>query len=175
MAATDPSRVASRDASAWDAVDGAEQSEATACAIDNDLTVQCDGKIGSDPDDVLRIEFPNFSTIANGDTVTVEVLAVHNIGSFALLPYKADDTVVTTNKITVTGGTGSIVFTLTTAFIGDVEDQGSGTWACRLTEDLGISGDYKYAEVDGDLTVSAAGVTGRLIGMLHQRKFPRVP
>lgn len=161
MTATDPSKVASMDAAAWDSADISELSDDTTCATDNNLLVTCNGKIGKAPDDVLRIELPNLSTIAVGDTITVEITGIHNVGTLALLPYNAASTVLTTNKITVTGATGTIVFTLTQAFIDDLFDQGGGTWAARLTEDLGISGDFSYTEVDSDLTLGGAAVRRR--------------
>jgi len=160
VAATNISLGESQDASTWIADDAGSQKVMTACLTDDDTTAACNvgsvAKIGKAPDDILRIELPNLSTIVAGDTVTFEITATHNIGTFALLPYTSTIAVSDTNKITVAGGTGSKVFTLTSSFISDLFDQGGGTWAARLTEDAGISGDFQLAEVDSDLTAAPA-------------------
>ena len=165
MTATDPSLVTSVDTTGWDQVDVSELKDMTTCCTDDNTTAACNvgsvAKVGKSPDDALRIELPNLTTITNVDTVTCEITAVHNISGFALLPYNGATSVDVTNKITATGSTGTKVFTLTTAFIGDLFDQGSGTWACRLTEDNGISGDYQIAETDADLTVGVADANRR--------------
>lgn len=168
MTAVDPTKVAIMDAAAWNSADISEISDDTTCATDNNLVVQCNNKVGKSPDDVLRIEFPDLSTIAVGDTVTIQQIGYHNVATLALLPYDGASSVLTTNKITFTTGSTpeAAVFTLTQAFIDDLFDQGSGTWACRLTEDNGLSGDYKYSEVDGDLTTGVAGVEPEQVSVI---------
>ncbi len=161
MAATSPTHASSYDASAWDAADGSVVADYLSTLDDNDTAVGV-VKQGKAPDDILRIEFPNLASIVNTDTVSVWAIGAHNYVTMALLPYNAAGTVLTTNKITLTAqaapGGGETKFTLTTAFIGDLFDQGGGTWAARVVEDGEIAGDINISEIDSDLTAGAADV-----------------
>ena len=138
MASQDPTLVASYDATSWIADDGAQIDDRTSCATDDEIPTNCVDKIGKNPDDVLRIEIPTLADAANGGTITVEITDVHQISGFAMLPYTSAVAVSATNKITASGGTGTKVFTLTTDFLNDLHDLGSGKAAVRLTEDNGI-------------------------------------
>lgn len=157
MAAVDPTYAKPHDATAWDAADGAAIEDWLTSLTDDDTTTDSSNKQGKSPDDILRLEFPNLSTIAVGDTVSVWIIALHEYVTGALLPYDGASSVLTTNKITVTMVDDSEnIFTLTQAFIDDLFDQGSGTWACRFVEDGEIAGDTNITEIDSDLTLAAA-------------------
>ena len=170
MAATDPTYAKPHDASAWDAADGSAIEDWLTSLTDDDTTSDSGNKQGKGPDDILRLEFPNLSTIAVGDTVSVWIIALHNYGTGALLPYSSATGVTTTDKITVTMvDDAENVFTLTQAFIDDLFDQGSGTWAARFVEDGEINGDINITEIDSNLTVTgaAAAPTSHLLGPLY--------
>jgi hypothetical protein len=157
MAAQDPTYAQTHDATAWNAADGAAVTDILTCATDNVTNVNC-VKQGKAPDDILRIQFPGLSTIAVGDTVSIHFSAIHNYGTMALVPYSSASGVTTTNRLTyVVSGGSPAVFTLTAAFIADLFDQGSGTWAARIVEDSEIAGDIGIDEVDSDLTLAAGG------------------
>lgn len=155
MAAVSPDYAKSHDASAWDAADGAVFADYLAGLDDNDTAVSV-VKQGKAPDDILRVEAPNFGTLADGDSVSVWQVGVHNYVTIALLPYKADGSVVTTNKITLTVGAGENILVMTAAFIADLEEIGTDHFAVRIVEDGEIDGDIKISEIDLDLTVSGA-------------------
>lgn len=165
MTATNPTAAKTHDATTWDGADGSEIASYLAGLTDGNIAITQVSQ-GLAPDDILRIELPNKSTIAVGDTVTVWVgteeidevpSALINYGTMALLPYDAAGTVTTGNKITVTAAVGVNLFTLTQAFIDDLFDQGSGTWAARIVEDGEISGFAGISEVDSDLTTEGGG------------------
>jgi len=163
MTAVSPTFAKSMDAAGWTDDDGSAVKDMLTCLDDDNTANACNvgdvAKIGKGPDDILRIEFPGLDDIANGDTITIEVTSNHNVGIKAILPYDGSLSVDATNGITNAGGTGSLVFTITTAFIGDLLDQDTfGTWAARLTEGGGISGDMQISEVDSNLTVAAGGL-----------------
>lgn len=163
MSVVSPSRVASQDASAWNTADLGEQTDDTTILTDGDKVIASAVKWGKSPDDVCRIEFTqDKADLADGDTITIYGVAnIHNVATVALLAYSGSASAVTeTDKITLSLSAGDNTFTLTTAFIGQLFDQGSGAWAVRCTEDGGISGDYKMAEVDADITISGAVVPG---------------
>jgi len=153
------SKVATFDATAWDAADGAQVTDVTTCMTDNDTVVAC-VKVGKDPDDIMRAEYNvDPAGLLAGDTLDLWISTLHNVTDVALLPYIGAGTVSTTNKIVVTASTGAFnTFTLTSAFISDLFDQGGGSFAARFVEDLGISGDFGVNELDADLTGAAVAV-----------------
>ena len=156
MAAQDPTYAKSHDASAWDATDGAVQTDGLTCLTDDDTSTSCI-KQGKSPDDVIRLEYANLKNKTVGDTISVHFGMSHNYGTMALVPYDGATSVLTTNKLTYTLSSGTpAVFTLTQAWMDDLHDLGSGKGACRIVEDGEIDGDVEIDEVDADL-VDAAG------------------
>ena len=156
MSAQDPTYAKSHDASAWDAADGAAQTDFLTCGTDNNTSTSC-VKQGKSPDDVVRLEYANLINKSVGDTISVYFGMTHNYGTMALVPYDGATSVLTTNKLTyVISGGSPAVFTLTQAWMDDLHDLGSGKGACRFVEDGEINGDIEITEVDADL-VDAAG------------------
>ena len=159
MADQDPTLVETQDCNTADSesADLGQVSDITTCATNNDLLGGCKS-VGKGSDDVGRAEWSGLADIAANDTITIHFGMTHNYDVMKLLPYDAATTVVNTNKLTYTmsGGTPA-VFTLTSGFITDLFDQGSGTWAVRFTEDTtAIDGDFTLTEVQADLTQAGA-------------------
>lgn len=158
MAANDPTYAQTHDASSWSAADGSSVTNVLTC-VTNGNTAELCVKPGKAPDDILRIEFDHLATIAVGDTITIWTNGLHQYVTMALIPYSTAGGVDTGNKITQTAASETI-FTLTSGFIGALHDLGSGTWAARIAEDLGSTGDFQLAEVDSDLTETGGGGGG---------------
>ena len=162
MAAADASKVATVDIPSETGADTSELVDATGEATDNDTTTSIPAalnwKIGKSPDDAMRIEYAeDKADIASGDTITVFHGMLHNWGDSQLLAYTSATAVTKTDQLNATPSGGTSVFTLTTAFIGQLFDQGSGKWAVRFSEkDSYLAGDTNIQEVDADLTVSGA-------------------
>lgn len=139
------------------------------CLDDGNTGVECI-KVGKAPDDLLRVTFSADPTLLQTtDTITSFDVGFHNMSVLALYPYTTATAVSATNKITNSGGSGTLVFTLTQAFIDDLFDQGSGSFAVRIHEDawdiITNPGDFKEAEVDADLTTT--GVTRALFTRIN--------
>jgi hypothetical protein len=163
MVAVDPTYGQSHDAADWDAADGAAVTDALADLTDDDTATTAVTQ-GQGTNDIVRMEFPGLSGIAAGDTITVHFDMTMNYTTMVLLPYSSATGVTTTNKLsyTMSGGTPA-VFTLTSAWITDLFDQGSDTFACRIVEDLEIDGSVELTEVDSDLTVILVAQTHQMI------------
>jgi len=166
MAATDPSKVEAIElvSNSWTGDDESVAATLTTEAIDDDTTTEINaldvskiGKGGGVHGEALRIEFSSgFGDLAANDTITVWLGGLHAVNDLAMLAYTDVNTVTTTDKIVETSVSGQTIFTLTSAFITALNDLGSGSFAVRIVEDLGVSGDWKIAEVDADLTVGGA-------------------
>jgi len=150
-------------ASDWDTDDVTELTDHLSALDDND-TATAVFKLGKSPDDILRVEIVNLATITTSDTITVAFGNDHNFATLSLIPYDGAASVDTANQVTyaVSGGSPA-VFTLTSGFIAALHDLGSDTWAYRLAEDGGISGDLQINELDADLTEGVAGGFGALL------------
>lgn len=142
----------------WDGPDISETADVLSGLTDGDTTtpIVVQGETSTE-NDVLRIQFPNKTTISVGDTVSIWVTALSSYGTMALLPYSNNTQVVTTNKITLTAAVGENKFTLTQVFIDDLFDHGDNTWGARIVEDGEISGTATIAEVNSDLTTEGGG------------------
>ena len=156
MTATNMTLARTYEASAWDAADGTFAATYLTGLTDGDLLTNVVQQ-GTSPDEILKLEFPSLSTLSAMDTVTVEVIQLTSYVTMALLPYDADGTVDTSNKITVTAATGTNTFTLTQVFIDDLFDRGGGKWACRVVEDLAIAGNAAISECGSDITTEGGG------------------
>lgn len=158
MSSVNPTSTNTRDASAWNAADGAFQGEWVSL-LTNGNTSNGIVAVGAAPNDILQIKFPGLSTLKSGDTISVWVTALSTFATMALLPYDSNTTVDTSNKITLSASTGENKFTLTQAFIDDLFDIG-GSFRVRITEDSGISGSATIAEIDANLSVGTGGDPG---------------
>jgi len=156
MSSVDPTFASSKNVSSWDDGDSGTVADYLA-GLTNGNPASWQVRCGLDPDDALRVEFPNLSTIAAGDTVSVWITDTVTFSTMAVLPYNTSIDVTTANKLTQSASVGENTFTLTQAFIDDLYDLGSGTWALRIVEDAGISGYAEIAEIDADLTTSGGG------------------
>ena len=148
MSAVDPLQTTAIDVSSWSAADGLFQGEYVSLLANGNTTTGYLA-VGAAPNDALRIKFPNYATIAAGDTISVWITALSTFATAALLPYDTATTVDASNKLTLTAATGINTFTLTQAFIDDLYDL-SGSFRVRFVEDSGISGSATVAEVDAD-------------------------
>lgn len=159
MADQDPTLVETQDVDifASDADDLGQVTDITICATNNNFVDSCI-KQGKIPDDALRAEWSGLANIAVGDTIDITFGMTHNYSVMVMMPYDAAAGVLSTNEISYTLSGGSpAVFTFTQAFIDDLFDQGSGTWAARFVEDgPNISGDVEIIEVQGNLTQAGA-------------------
>jgi len=162
MTAVDPSLVEAISVVGVDWLDADSFVDATLTteATDDDTTTEINaaaaskiGKGGAPHGDVLRVQFSSgFDDIASGDTITIELGGLHNVSDIAMLAYTTTTAVTATDKVVQTSVSGTTTWTFTSAFITALNDLGSGVFACRFAEDLGLSGDWKLAEVDADLT-----------------------
>lgn len=157
MTAQNPTVAETFDIAAWSDDDASVPETSYLSGLTNGNTTTEVFRVGSAPDDVLRIQFPGRRTIRPGDTVTVWVSALSTFATMALLAYTANRVVTTTDKITLTAATGANTFTLTQAFINQLVHIGAGQWAARVVEDGGLSGYAGIAEIDSDLTLSGSG------------------
>jgi len=131
----------------WTADDGTLVDHTT-CLTDDNFSTAC-LKVGKAPEDGLKFtRNSGLGSVANGDTITFEQVSAHSMSDWALLAHSDSNSVVTTAKILVDGSSSGVkTFTLTTAFIAELGDQGSGKWSCRLVPDNDGSGDAQIAEI----------------------------
>jgi len=169
MAANDPTYCKTHDATAWDADDGSAVTDILTCVTDDDTSTSC-AKQGKNPDDIIRIEYPDLlNFVAGVDSVTVHFGNDHNYTVIALLPYDGAISVLTTNKLTYAISSGTpAVFTPDANFLADLHDLGSGKGAVRIVEDGEIDGDLAINECQSDFT--GGGADNRRRQVLHRRR-----
>ena len=155
MAATDPSAAHPHELTGWDADDGTEGTDITACIIDDTTTTPCT-TIGGAGAECLGCHYSvDPAGLTDSDTISFwHNMASHDFTNLAMLPYTDSNTVATGNKISVTPATSPMVFTLTAGFLGDLADLGGGSFKVRFVEDGGLNGTITANEVDADLTVA---------------------
>lgn len=160
MTEVDPTFARGKDLTGWNSADGTEGTnvDPPSCINDDVLSVGCI-TIGSGNNDCLRVEIPDLITAVSGDTITVHHAMAMNFPTMACLPYNSATGVATGNKLTGATSANPIVFTLTTAWVGDLHDLGSGKAAYRLVEDLAlpIAGTDQLRENACDITLPAGG------------------
>jgi len=150
--AFDPIYAKTYNTSIWDGDDDVVITDVLTGLTDNN-TITSAITLGSAQNNILRLEFPNIGSLSPGDTVKIYFNNANNMDLLDLVPYIGPFSVSTTNKLTYNvGGGGIATYTLTAAFIADLYDQGSGTWAARVVEDGILDGTVWLAEVDSDLT-----------------------
>ncbi|MFQ5771896.1 MAG: hypothetical protein ACE5HX_15280, partial [bacterium] len=154
VSATPLSDAISYQLSTWNGTDGTSNGSQLTCATDGSTSTTC-ARVAKNPHYAIRIEFVSgLSALTSGDTVTVNVKMLRGSGNMVLLPYTSSNGVSTTNKISVSPVVGNNVFTLTTAFINDLFDQGGGAFAFRLTTDGSLFDRFEYTEIETNLTAS---------------------
>lgn len=116
------------------------------------------GKGGANGD-ALRIEYADLAGLAVNDTITILITAIHQIDDgMDLLAYIDSNSVTATGRINLDAPMtiGANLYTITQAFIDELGDVGSGNFAVRWGPRAQEAGDCSTAEVDADLTASAA-------------------
>ena len=153
MTAVDPTKLAEITATGWLDDDASETADWTTCGTDDTTNVSC-VRIQVGAFERARMEFSDFDGVANNDTIQVYVKMVRGGTTYALLAYTDANSVTATDKITGSwpADNSNFTITLTTAFIAQLGDLGSNTWAVRLTEDADGSMDVEFNEVDADIT-----------------------
>lgn len=124
-------------------------------------TVRINGGTGAGQERNITSNTATVLTVPTWGTTpdtTSEFVIFTGVREMALLPYNAATGVSATNKLTkLPIGTAEVQWVLTSAFISDLFDQGSGAWAIRIAVNDNGAGDVQWAEVEADITVGAAG------------------
>jgi len=179
MVATDPVSTDSVELSSETADDGTRHTDSggdpylTTLTDDaTDIAAYKMGKGGTDGDGA-RLVFPGFAGIAVGDTITINLLSIHQIDDGCdLLAYTDSNTVTVTDRINKDAplSTGDNVYTLTSGFITALNDIGSDNFAVRYVTRALEAGDVAITEVDSNLTVAGAPVILKAPESVHLRR-----
>lgn len=167
MAAKDPSEIDTVDVTSYAAADGTFQADLLSQGTDDNTTqginsasISKIGKQGFPHGDILRVIFADgLAGLADGDTITLYISSIHATSNLNILAYTSTSAVTATEEIQISISTGANVFTLTTAFIGQLGDLGSGAWGVRIANTAwgsGGGGDIQIAEVDADISSGVA-------------------
>lgn len=138
-------------------------------------TLELNGGTGSGQTRTITSNTNDTFTVPTWTTTpdsTSEYLVYGSDRLLALLPYTSATAVSATNKISVLpigNGPSELVYTLTSGFIGDLFDQGSGSFDVRWAPDNDGAGDIQWSEVDADLTAPAGGISIPVVQHLRQR------
>lgn len=133
-------------------------------------------KIGKNPEDGLKITWnTGHASLAVGDIFKVFATGLHNYGETACLPHISSSAVTDTGKLVSSSWAASQFndFTVTQAFLDELNDQGSGKFSVRFVPDNDGTGDTTCSECDQTLTAPSGGL-GIPLAMYHYKTLQEI-